>query len=206
MLPATLKEAPSPVNRLDARKPEFASGSRFRKVLASRRFEDYNTAIDSGVGMSGSLTKKLEEEVRSLERELNHELPAELKKAIAHGDLSENAEYIAARQRQDYVRARLAQLSKRLSEIALINLNNIPRDRVAFGSTVLLYDVTKASEVEYKIVASEEADVSQGMISTSSPIGRGLLGKQVGDLVTVQTPSGRKEFEILKLSTIHDEA
>ena len=156
--------------------------------------------------MSDGLKKKLEDEVRALEYELNHELPAELKKAVAHGDLSENAEYSSARERQDYVRARLGQLAKRLSDISLINFNNIPRDRVSFGSTVVVYDVSKGLEVEYKIVASEEADVSKGMISTSSPIGRGLIGKQVGDLVTVQTPSGKKEFEVLKLSTIHDEA
>ena len=156
--------------------------------------------------MSETLRKKLEEEIRALAHELNHELPAELKKAIAHGDLSENAEYSAARQRQDYVRARLAQLGKRLSDIALVNFNSIPRDRVAFGSTVSLYDVSKGMEVIYKIVMSEEADVSKGMISTSSPIGRGLIGKQVGDVVSVQTPSGKKEFEILKLSTIHDES
>jgi len=156
--------------------------------------------------MSESLLKKLEEEIRALEYELNNELPRELKKAVAHGDLSENAEYSAARQRQDYVKARLAQLGKRLSDFALINLNNIPRDSAAFGSTVMLYDVDKGVEVEYKIVASEEADVSKGMISTSSPIGRSLLGKKVGDLVTVQTPSGKKEFEVLKLTTIHDEA
>lgn len=154
--------------------------------------------------MSEPLMKKLEEEIRALEYELNHELPAELKKAIAHGDLSENAEYSAARQRQDYVKARLAQLAKRLSDIALINFNNIPRDRVGFGSTVILFDVSKGLEVVYKIVTSEEADVSKGMISTSSPIGRGLIGKQVGDVVSVQTPSGKREFEILKLSTIHD--
>src|SRR3989338_8027666 len=97
----------------------------------------------SGIEMSEALRKKLEEEIRALAHELNHELPAELKKAIAHGDLSENAEYSAARQRQDYVRARLAQLGKRLSDIALVNFNSIPRDRVAFGSTVSLYDVSK---------------------------------------------------------------
>ena len=156
--------------------------------------------------MSDALKKKLQEEMRALEYELNHELPAELKKAVAHGDLSENAEYSSARERQDYVRARLGQLAKRLSDISLINFNNIPRDRVSFGSTVVVYDVSKGLEVEYKIVASEEADVGKGMISTSSPIGRSLIGQQVGDLVTVQTPSGKKEFEILKLSTIHDEA
>ncbi|MBI4460842.1 MAG: transcription elongation factor GreA, partial [Acidobacteria bacterium] len=130
----------------------------------------------------------------------------ELKKAVALGDLSENAEYLSARQRQDYVKARLGQLSKRLSEISLLNYNNIPRDRVAFGSTVVVYDVEKGKEMEYLIVTSEESDVSQGKISSSSPIGRSLMGKQVGDTVTAQTPSGRKEFEILKLTTIHDAA
>ncbi len=156
--------------------------------------------------MSETLRRKLEEEVRALEYELNIELPLELKKAVAHGDLSENAEYTAARERQDYVKARLGQLGKRLSELSLVNFNSIPRDCVAFGSTVVLYDVNRGVEVEYKIVASEETDVPKGLISTSSPIGRGLLGKQVGDSVVVQTPSGKKEFEVRKLTTIYDEA
>jgi transcription elongation factor GreA len=156
--------------------------------------------------MSEPLRKKLEDEIRALSYELNNELPLELKKAVAHGDLSENAEYTAARERQDYVRARLAQLGKRLSDIAMINMNNIPRDGIGFGSTVMLYDVGKGVEVEYKIVASEEADFTKGLISTSSPIGRSLLGKKVGDMATAQTPGGKKEFEVLKLSTIHDEA
>ena len=116
--------------------------------------------------MSDVLKKKLEKEIRALEYELNRELPLELKKAIAHGDLTENAEYIAARERQDYVKARLVQLSKRLADVSLLNFNNIPRDRVAFGSTVLLYDVEKGTEVEYKIVTSEEADASNGRISS----------------------------------------
>ena len=155
--------------------------------------------------MSEPLVKKmLEEEIRTLERELKHELPAALKKAVAHGDLSENADYSAARERQDFVKARLAQLTKRLSDISLVNFNNIPQDSVGFGSTIRLYDVDKGTEIEYKIVSSEEADVSKGMISASSPIGRSLIGKKVGDEVSVQTPSGKKEFEILKLSTIHE--
>lgn len=156
--------------------------------------------------MSEALRKKLEEEIRALSYELNNELPLELKTAVAHGDLSENAEYTAARERQDYVRARMAQLGKRLSDIAMINMNNIPRDSAGFGSTVVLYDVVRGVEVEYKITASEEADVTKGLISTSSPIGRSLLGKKVGDIATVQTPGGKKEFEVLKLTTIHDEA
>ena len=156
--------------------------------------------------MSEALRKKLEGEIRALSYELNNELPLELKKAVAHGDLSENAEYTAARERQDYVRARLGQLGKRLADIAMINMNNIPRDSAGFGSTVMLYDVIRGVEVEYKIVTSEEADVTKGLISTSSPIGRSLLGKRVGDIATVQTPGGKKEFEVLKLTTIHDEA
>ena len=156
--------------------------------------------------MSDNLKKKLEDEIRALEHELNHQLPQEIKVARAHGDLSENAEYHAAKERQGLVNARLGQLRQRLAEIALVNFNNIPHDRVAFGSTVILHDVTKGTEVQYKIVTSEEADVASGKISTSSPIGRGLIGKQVGDTVTVQTPAGTREFEIRKLTTIHEGA
>lgn len=156
--------------------------------------------------MAEDLKKKLEEEIRALEYELNHELPKEIKTARAHGDLSENAEYHAAKERQGYVNARLGQLRKRLSEISLVNFNNIPRDRVAFGSTVVVHDIRKGAEVQYKIVASEEADVANGKISTSSPIGRSLIGKQVGDVVTVATPAGPRQLEIRKLTTIHEDA
>ena len=155
--------------------------------------------------MADELRKKLEEELRALEHELNHELPAEIKIARAHGDLSENAEYHAAKERQGMVNARLGQLRARLAEVALVNFNNIPRDRVAFGSIVVLHDVDKGAEVEYKIVTSEDADFATGKISTSSPIGRALIGKQEGDTVTVQTPAGQREFEIRKLTTIHDQ-
>ena len=151
-----------------------------------------------------ALKKMLEDEIRALDHELNHELPIELKKAVAHGDLSENAEYSAAKERQDFVQARLAQLTKRLSSLALVNFNNIPHDAVGFGSTVVVFDVIKEIEVEYKIVSSEEADVAKGMISTSSPIGRGLIGTKIGDTVNVQTPGGKKELEVLRLTTIHD--
>ena len=148
--------------------------------------------------------QKLQEEIQALERELNHELPKELKRARALGDLSENAEYIMAKQRQDYVGARLVQLKKRLADLSLINLNNIPKDRIAFGSKVILYDVDRGTEIEYKLVTSEESDVGKGLISTTSPIGRGLMGKKVGDVVTVTTPNGKREFEIRSLQTIYD--
>lgn len=147
---------------------------------------------------------KLESEIQQLEHELSVELPAELKRAVALGDLSENAEYHMAKQRQEFVRARLGQLKKRLAELSLVNLSNIPRDRVAFGSVVRVRDLDSDKEIEYRLVTSEESDVSKGLISTSSPIGRGLLGKQVGDTVRIQTPGGAKEFEVRQLTTIYD--
>ncbi len=156
--------------------------------------------------MPEHVKKKLEEEIKVLEYELTNELPKEIKKAAALGDLSENAEYHMAKQRQVFVNARLGQLKKRLGELAMINLTNLPKDRIAFGSTVKVYDNTKDEELEYKLVTSEEADVAKGLISTTSPIGRSLMGKRVGDTAVVVTPSGNRELEILKLSTIHDEA
>ena len=156
--------------------------------------------------MPEHVKKKLLEEIQVLEYELNVELPKELKKAVALGDLSENAEYHMAKQRQEFVRARLGQLQKRLADLSLINLNNIPHDRAALGSTVVVYDSTKDEEISYKLVTSEETDVSNGLISTTSPIGRALMGKKVGDSTTVVTPTGKRELEVLKLTTIHDEA
>ena len=116
--------------------------------------------------MPEHIKKKLQEEIQVLEHELNVELPRELKKAVAMGDLSENAEYHMAKQRQEFVRARLNQLKKRVSDLSMINMNNIPRDRAALGSTVLIYDATKGEEIEYKLVTSEESDVAAGKIST----------------------------------------
>ncbi|HEV8383970.1 MAG TPA: transcription elongation factor GreA [Candidatus Acidoferrales bacterium] len=159
--------------------------------------------------MSEAVTKirqKLEEEIRTLEHELNLELPKELMKARAHGDLSENAEFKYAKERQGYLSARLGQLRKRLGDVAMLNLENLPADRAGYGSRVWLLDVQKSTEVEYKLVSPEEADAANGLISTSSPIGKALLGRQVGDEITVQTPVGQKEFELVRLRTIHEEA
>jgi len=151
------------------------------------------------------IREKLEGEIRVLEHELNHDLPKELMKARAHGDLSENAEYKYAKERQGYVSAKLGQLKKRLADVAMMNLNDLPRDCAAYGSRVWLMDLKKSAKVEYKLVTTEEADAAQGMISTTSPIGRALMGKKAGDEITVQTPAGVKEFEVLKLKTIYDE-
>jgi transcription elongation factor GreA len=154
--------------------------------------------------MTEHIKKKLADEIAVLERELNHELPKALKLAIAMGDLSENAEYHMAKQRQEIVRARLGQLKKRMGDLSLINMNNIPRDRASIGSTVKVYDSSKDEEIEYKLVTSEEADIAKGMISTSSPIGKALMGKKEGDTVTVVTPTGNREMDVLKLTTIHE--
>ena len=155
--------------------------------------------------MTEQIKKKLQDEINALEHELAHELPAELKKAVALGDLSENAEYHMAKQRQEFVKARLRQLGKRIADLSLINMNNIPKDKVGLGSKVKVYDNTKEEEMEYKLVTSEESDVTAGKISTTSPIGRALLNKKVGESATVVTPNGNRELEVLKLTTIHDE-
>jgi transcription elongation factor GreA len=155
--------------------------------------------------MTEQIKRKLQEEMNTLEHELSHELPKELKKAVALGDLSENAEYHMAKQRQEFVKARLRQLGKRLADLSLINMDNIPKDKVGLGSTVRVYDNSKNAEVAYKLVTSEESDVASGKISTSSPIGRALLNKKVGDTAAVVTPNGNREMEILSLITIHDE-
>lgn len=152
------------------------------------------------------IRKRLEEEIRTIEHELNHELPKELLRARAHGDLSENAEFKFAKERQGYLTARLGQLQRRLANVAMLNLNNLPRDRAGYGSTVWLLDLQRSAEVEYKLVTAEEADAANGMISTTSPIGKAVLGRRVGEEIKVQTPAGTKEFELVRLKTIHDEA
>lgn len=151
------------------------------------------------------LKKKLQDEIAALEYELRAELPREILKARAHGDLSENAEYHAAKERQGFVNARLGQLKKRLAEFSMVDVSKIPHDKVGLGSTVVVLDYQKDEETTYKLVISEETDVAKGMISTASPIGRGLLGKKVGDVARIQIPGGVREMEILRLATIHDE-
>jgi transcription elongation factor GreA len=149
------------------------------------------------------LIKKLQEEIALLDNELRIELPKAILTARAHGDLSENAEYHAAKERQSFVQARLSQLATRLRDLSMIDMSKIPHDRVGLGSSVTVLDTTKDEKIHYKLVTSEDVDVSKGMISTSSPIGRGLLGKQVGDTVRIQIPGGVREMEIIEMMTIH---
>ena len=150
------------------------------------------------------IKKKLQDEIDALSYELHNQLPMEIRRAREHGDLSENAEYHAAKERQGMVNARLNQLVRRLAEMSMVDLTKIPRGRVGLGSEVVVLDVKKDEELTYSLVTSEETDANHGRISTSSPIGRGLIGKEVGDVVKIQIPGGVREFEILKLTTIHD--
>jgi transcription elongation factor GreA len=154
--------------------------------------------------MSEEIKQKIQDELRQLEFELRNEIPHDLKIAVAMGDLSENAEYTAARNRQDYVRARIANLRKRLADLSMIDITRLPHDRVGYGSTVKLYDVDTGDEITYTLVMAEDADIEKRKISTSSPVGRGLMGRIEGDEVEIITPAGKRRFEIIKLRTIHD--
>jgi len=152
------------------------------------------------------IKQKLRDELEQLESELRVHLPREIKRALEFGDLRENSEYKAALERQSFVRARIGQLRQRISEISSIDLSNIPRDRAAYGSTLVLYDPEREEELTYRLVTSEESDPQAGLISTTSPIGRSLMGREEGDEVKVTTPAGARQFEIRRLRTLHDEA
>ena len=153
--------------------------------------------------MKSQILKRFEVQIHTLERELKHDLPKEIQRAREHGDLRENAEYQAAKERQRLVESRISMLRTRVSEISLMNLEKLPRDRAAFGSTIHLRK-PEGETVIYQLVMPEDADPIRGWISTASPIGRALVGKDVGDAVKVPTPGGIREFEIVKLTTIHD--
>lgn len=155
--------------------------------------------------MSVDIKKRLEEEIAALEKELREELPKALKTAASLGDLSDNADYQAARERQDFVRVRLGQLKQRVAELSMVNFDKIPKDRISLGSKVVLLDVDKNEEITYRLVTTEDANVAKGLISTTSPIGRSLLNKREGDTVEVKIPSGTRMFEVLRFTTVHDE-
>ena len=155
--------------------------------------------------MKDRILKRFNDEIATLERELKIELPKEIQRARELGDLRENAEYKAAKERQEIVNARIAMLKKRVGEISLMNLDRVPHDKAGFGSTVHLR-AESGDTIIYQLVMPEEADVEKGLISTSSPIGRAILNKEEGDEIKVTTPSGAKQFELIKLITIHEES
>jgi transcription elongation factor GreA len=155
--------------------------------------------------MVQDIKKKLEEQIRELDYELKVTLPKEIQRAREYGDLRENAEYKAAKERQSYLQARLGQLHRRVAALSMVNLDRIPRDKVGLGSTVHLRETTTGEQIVYELVTAEEADPSLGRISPSSPIGKSLLGHEDGDTVEVKVPSGTREYEITRLVTIHDQ-
>jgi transcription elongation factor GreA len=153
--------------------------------------------------MKDRILKRFYDEIAVLERELKVDLPKEIQRARELGDLRENAEYKAAKDRQTIVNSQIAMLKKRVGEISMMNLDRIPRDRAGFGSTVHLRD-ENGDTVVYQLVMPEDADADKGMISTSSPIGRAILNKEEGDDIKVVTPNGPRRFELIKIITIHD--
>lgn len=163
------------------------------------------TPVEAETNLTQDIKQRLQAELDELESELRVHLPKEIKRALEFGDLRENAEYRAALDRQNMVKARISQLRQRISEISSIDLSKIPHDKAAYGSTLILYDSERAEEVTYRLVTAEESDPQAGLISTSSPVGRSLMGKEEGDEVSVRTPAGARSFEIKRLTTIHDE-
>jgi transcription elongation factor GreA len=155
--------------------------------------------------LTQDIKQRLQTELDELESELRVHLPKEIKRALEFGDLRENAEYRAALDRQNVVKARITQLRQRLSEISSIDLSKVPHDKAAYGSTLVLYDPEREEELTYRLVTPEESDPQGGLISTTSPVGRSLMGKEEGDEVVVRTPAGARRFEIKRLTTVHDE-
>jgi transcription elongation factor GreA len=156
--------------------------------------------------VSAEIKQKLQTQLDELESELRVHLPKEIKRALEFGDLRENSEYHAALDRQNMVKARIVELRQRLSEISSIDLTKISHDKAGYGSTLMLFDAEKDEEVTYRLVTPEESDPQQGLISTTSPVGKSLMGKEEGDEVVVRTPAGARNFEIRRLTTLHDEA
>lgn len=155
--------------------------------------------------MSEAIKQRLQLELEALESELRVHLPKEIKRALEFGDLRENSEFRAALDRQNVIKARIVELRQRVSEIASIDLSRISRHKAGYGSTLVLFDGEREEEVTYRLVTPEESDPQGGLISTMSPIGKSLMGKEEGDEVTVRTPAGARTFEIRKLTTLHDQ-
>jgi transcription elongation factor GreA len=173
-------------------------------LVQSRGTSTYQAGVERQFQLP-DIKEKLQSELDELESELRVHLPKEIKRALEFGDLRENSEYRAALDRQNMVKARIVELRQRISEIASIDISRVPRDKASYGSTLILFDSERDEEVTYRLVTPEESDPQQGLISTTSPVGRSLMGKTEGDEVVVRTPAGARNFEIRRLSTLHDE-
>lgn len=154
--------------------------------------------------MNLPVVDRLKKELAALQHELTHKVPKDLQEAASHGDLSENAEYEAAKSRQEYLRARIGQIQGRIRELSLYNIQSIPHGVVAYGSRVTVEDLDEGESVVYEIVFPEEVNPATGHISLGSPVGRALLNKSVGDEVEVQTPRGKRSYQITELVTLHE--
>jgi len=196
---------PSVAPRAASRKRATSGFWRLVMVTPRRIALWYDWPITGRTRMKARLIKKFEDEIQALNHELKLELPKEIKRARELGDLRENAEYHAAKERQRLVESRISMLQKRVAEIAMINVDRIPKDRAGFGSTLHVVE-GNGEKMTFQLVMPEDADAEKGLISTTSPIGRALINKEPGDLVKVTTPGGMRQFEIVKLFTIHDEA
>ena len=150
------------------------------------------------------VVQKLKKDLGELQYELTHKIPKDLQEAASHGDLSENAEYDAAKHRQEFVRARIAQLQGRIRELSMYNVHSIPHGVVAYGSRVTVEDLDEGESQVFEIVFPEEVNAAAGLISLSSPLGRALLNKTVGDEIEVQTPRGKRSYQITELVTLHE--
>jgi transcription elongation factor GreA len=149
------------------------------------------------------LIDRLAGELKTLEHELRVQLPQEIRSAVAMGDLRENAEYHAALERQNYVKARIGQLRESLAALNSVSADQLPRDRVGLGSEVVLRDLDTDEELRYELVIPELANLERGLISIASPIGRSLVGLREGAEVTIQIPAGTRRFEVVELRTVH---
>ena len=147
--------------------------------------------------------RRLRKELEDLRFELRHKLPKEIEVAREHGDLRENAEYAAAKERQGFVNARIGQIEQRMRDLSLYSVNSIPQEAVGYGSRLTL-EREDGVEEKYELVFPEEVDAAAGLISIGSPLGRALLNKEVGDDVEVATPKGKRTYAIIELQTIHD--
>ena len=153
--------------------------------------------------MKQSILKKLDKQLAESQKELQIDIPEALKIAREHGDLSENAEYKAAKERQTFLQARVSLLQKRISDVTSLDIQRIPKDRSGLGSTLFLNDLGTGKEKTYRLVFPEDVDPEAGKISAGSPIGRALMGKQEGDEVIVSLPEQKLEYEVMRVITIH---
>lgn len=149
--------------------------------------------------------QRLTEEAKKIEYELRVVLPKEIQAALAHGDLTENGEYEAAKERQSTLNARLGQLQKRLADLSRIDVAAIPRDRAGLGSRVTVEDAGTGEERRYTLVIPESSDGKKNFVSIASPVGKALLNRRPGDEVTIQTPRGTLEFEVTEVVTVFDD-